>query len=125
MRPLQGDLPRKGDRAQAADRLPSLDRPARVIKQEDPFPCIRCGKPFGVRSTIERVLAKLEGKHWMFKSAGPRLDAIKMCEDCRVIAMTEAEFDPYAAPRANPRTTDDYLREREQLKQQHARKDEH
>lgn len=98
---------------------------ARVIKQEDPFPCIRCGKPFGVRSTIERVISKLEGKHWMFKSAGPRLDAIKMCEDCRVIAMTEAEFDPYAAPRANPRTTDDYLREREQLKQQHARKDEH
>lgn len=91
---------------------------ARVIKQEEPFPCIRCGKPFGVRSTIERVLSKLEGKHWMYKDAGPRLDAIKMCEDCRVVAMTEAEFDPYAAPRANPRTTDDYLRERAALMQQ-------
>ncbi len=98
---------------------------ARVIKQEDPFPCIRCGKPFGVHSTIERVLSKLEGKHWMYKNAGPRLDAIKMCEDCRVVAMTEAEFDPYAAPRANPRTTEDYLREREALKQQHERDKKH
>lgn len=97
----------------------------RIIKQEDPFPCIRCGKPFGVRSTIERVISKLEGKHWMYKNAGPRLDAIKMCEDCRVVAMTEAEFDPYAAPRANPRTTEDYLREREELKQQHDRDKKH
>lgn len=97
---------------------------ARVIKQEEPFPCIRCGKPFGVRSTIERVISKLEGKHWMYKTGDARLDAIKMCEDCRVVAMTEAEFDPYASPRANPRTTDDYLREREQLKKEHARKDE-
>ena len=32
---------------------------ARVLKEEEPFPCIRCGKPFGVKSTIERVAAKL------------------------------------------------------------------
>ena len=41
---------------------------ARVLKEEEPFHCIRCGKPFGVKSTIERVAAKLEGKHWMFKN---------------------------------------------------------
>ena len=87
---------------------------ARVLKQEDPFHCIRCGKPFGVRSTIERVTAKLEGKHWMFQNSAKRLDVIKMCDDCRVAAVTEENFDPYGAPaRPKPRTTDDYLKERE------------
>src|SRR5262249_20364353 len=28
---------------------------ARVLKEEEPFRCIRCDKPFGVKSTIERV----------------------------------------------------------------------
>jgi ferredoxin len=86
---------------------------ARVLKQEEPFHCIRCGKPFGVKSTIERVTAKLAGRHWMFADAA-RLEVIKMCEDCRVIATTEQEFDPHGAPlRPAVRTTDDYLRERE------------
>jgi len=86
---------------------------ARILKQEEPFRCIRCGKPFGVKSTIERVAAKLEGKHWMYKNAPGRLDVIKMCEDCRVAAVTEEGFDPYGAPtRPTPRTSDDYLRER-------------
>jgi ferredoxin len=87
---------------------------ARVLKEEEPFACVRCGKPFGVRSTIERVAAKLEGKHWMFKGLARRLEVLKMCENCRVIAATEDDFDPYGAPRPNPRTTEDYLREREQ-----------
>ena len=93
---------------------------ARVLKEEEPFLCIRCGKPFGVKSTIERVTAKLESKqHWMFKDSAKRLDVIKMCEDCRVSAVTEEDFDPYAAPRPAPRTTEDYLRERERLKAEH------
>ena len=33
----------------------------RIIKQEEPFHCIKCGKPFGVKSTVERITAKLEG----------------------------------------------------------------
>ena len=61
----------------------------RIMKQEDPFECIRCSKPFGVKSTIERVTAKLEGKHWMFKGHAERLNVLKMCEDCRVFAVTE------------------------------------
>jgi ferredoxin len=51
---------------------------ARVLKEEEPFQCVRCGKPFGVKSTIERVAAKLGGKHWMFKDSASRLDVIKM-----------------------------------------------
>src|SRR5262249_17020779 len=85
----------------------------RVLRKEEPFHCMRCGKPFGVKSTIDRILAKLEGKHWMYQSAPQRLDLIKMCEDCRVVVSAREGFDPHDAPRRpRLRTTDDYLRER-------------
>ena len=87
---------------------------ARVLKEEEPFACIRCGKPFGTRSTITRVTEKLAGKHWMFQGDASRLELLKMCEDCRAIAATEASFDPHAPPRPPVRTTEDYLREREE-----------
>ncbi len=86
----------------------------RVIKQEQPYECIRCNKPFGVKSSVERVIAKLEGKHWMFKDSKKRLDVIRMCEDCRVNAMADEQFDPFGAPpRPAPKTTEDFLRERD------------
>lgn len=85
----------------------------RILKEEEPFRCVRCRKPFGVKSTIEHVLAKLADKHWMFKDAPERLELIKMCEDCRVGFISEKDFDPYAAPRAPVRTTEDYLHERD------------
>jgi ferredoxin len=88
---------------------------SRVLKEEEPFHCIRCGKPFGVKSTIERVIGKLAGQHWMYARGSKRLDALRMCEDCRVAAVTEDDFDPHGAPpRPVVRTTDDYLREREE-----------
>jgi ferredoxin len=88
---------------------------ARVLKEEEPFRCIRCDKPFGTRSTVERVISKLEGRHWMFQGNSARLDMLRMCEDCRVAAATEADFDPFGAPpRPKVRTTEDYLREREE-----------
>ncbi len=70
-----------------------------TIKQEEPYPCISCGKPFGARSTVERIVAKLSEKHWMF--SGPnagRIDVVRMCEDCRVEAVMNESFDPHAAP---------------------------
>ena len=88
---------------------------SRVLKQEPPFACIRCGKPFGVKSTIERVAAKLAGKHWMYTDAPKRLDVLKMCDDCRIAVISEQDFDPYGAPPRQPvRTTQDYLDEREE-----------
>ena len=88
---------------------------SRVLKDEEPFHCIRCNKPFGVKSTIERVISKLAGQHWMYAQGSKRLDALKMCDDCRVVAATEDGFDPHGAPpRPAVRTSDDYLREREQ-----------
>ncbi|WP_096358846.1 4Fe-4S dicluster domain-containing protein [Variibacter gotjawalensis] len=103
--------------------VPQLDfnafnAPARVIKQEEPFHCIRCDKPFGVKSTIERVAAKLEGRHWMYRGGESQRDVIRMCEDCRVSAVMSQDFNPYGAPdRPPPRTTDDYLRERAEREQ--------
>jgi ferredoxin len=93
--------------------------PACILKEEQPFCCIRCGKPFGVRSTIERVAAKLQGRHWMYQGdAANRLDVIKMCDDCRVAVVTEQDFNPYGSPpRAPVRTTEDYLLERERAKE--------
>jgi ferredoxin len=89
--------------------------PARILKEEQPFCCVRCGKPFGVKSTIERVAAKLEGKHWMYPGSSRRIDVVKMCDDCRVAVVTEQDFDPYGSPPRPPaRTTEDYLREREE-----------
>lgn len=89
--------------------------PRRVVKEEEPYRCILCAKPFGTKSTIDRIVAKLESKHWMFAgdNAG-RLDVVRMCENCRIDAVMNQGLDPYAGPgRAAPRTTEDYLRERE------------
>ena len=86
--------------------------PQRVLKEEEPFNCIACGKPFGTKSSIDRVLAKLGEKHWMFQGANAkRLDVIKMCADCRVEAVVNESFDPHAAPQRPPvMSTEDYLR---------------
>ncbi|WP_336488711.1 4Fe-4S dicluster domain-containing protein [Methylobacterium nigriterrae] len=89
--------------------------PRRIVKAEEPFDCVACGKPFGTRSTIERVIGKLKGNHWMFAGAAgeARIRSLMMCEDCRVEAALNAGFDPHAVPeRPRPRTTEDYLRER-------------
>ena len=72
---------------------------ARVLKEEEPFFCIRCGKPFGVKSTIERLTAKLQNQSWVYKGSSRRLDVIKMCGDCRAAFVWEEKFDPHAAQR--------------------------
>jgi ferredoxin len=89
--------------------------PRRIVKEEEPFDCITCGKAFGTRSTIERVIEKLRGKHWMFAGAAgeARTRSLMMCEDCRVESAYNEGFDPHAmSERAKPRTSEDYLRER-------------
>lgn len=87
----------------------------RTVKEEEPFPCIACGKPFGTKSAIERVAAKLEGRHWMFSGANAKqIDVIRMCDDCRVETVVNEGFDPHGAPQRPPvMTSDDYLKARE------------
>ncbi|MBI3445451.1 MAG: 4Fe-4S binding protein, partial [Magnetospirillum sp.] len=86
-----------------------------VLKEEEPYPCIRCGKPFASKSVIERMVERMSG-HAMFKAPG-KLDLIKMCEDCRVVAQYELEDGNRVLAGAKPpvtRTTEDYLKERDQ-----------
>src|SRR5205085_3789277 len=66
------------------DLVPQIDfrratSRTRTIKEEEPALCVCCNKPFGVKSSVDRVAAKLEGRHWMYTKAGKRLDVIKMC----------------------------------------------
>ncbi len=62
----------------------------RVLHEEEPFLCIRCGKPFATRGTIDRITARLSD-HPMFQ--GEALQRIRMCEDCRVIDLMEGQGD--------------------------------
>ena len=90
-------------------------REAQVVHEEEPFACVRCGKPFGIRAAIERLTGQL-ADHPMFADDAAALERLRMCQDCRVVAHF-ADPQPMATrPRPPPRTTDDDLREREQAK---------
>jgi ferredoxin len=106
--------------------VPAWDAPHRVLKEEEPFHCTACAKPFGTRASVERVVAKLQDRHWMFagNEGQMRLRVLTMCEDCRVEAVVGESFDPHASPpRPAPRTTDDYLAERANLAERAKEKD--
>ena len=84
----------------------------RTLHGEEPFECISCSKPFGVKSTIERIVEKLEGKHWMYQGSD-NVKLIQMCDDCRISAQYHQEGSPFRmGERPRVRTTDDYLKER-------------
>ncbi|MBM3607587.1 MAG: 4Fe-4S dicluster domain-containing protein [Alphaproteobacteria bacterium] len=87
----------------------------KTLKEEEPYPCVKCGKPFGARASVERVVTKLQEKHWMFSGANQgRIDLIRMCEDCRTETVINEGFDPHAAPQRPPvMTTEDYIKARE------------
>jgi len=85
----------------------------RTLHSEEPFCCVECGAPFGVKSTIERITEKLSGQHWMYtNSDNARL--IQMCDDCRVKAQFHGTGSPFQmGERPAVRTTDDYLEGRD------------
>ncbi|MEX0923218.1 MAG: 4Fe-4S binding protein [Rhodovibrionaceae bacterium] len=86
-----------------------------MLNEQEPFNCIRCGKPFGVKTSIDRVVEQLGGKHWMFGNS-EQTERIKMCDDCRVIVQFQTPNNPLqGAERPRTRTTEDYLREREEI----------
>jgi ferredoxin len=79
------------------------------LNRQEPFHCVRCGKPFGVEPTIRRIAGQLGGKHWMFQGSAAQ-ERIMMCEDCRVIDQFDDPDAPYQmGMRPRPRTTEDDL----------------
>ena len=60
-----------------------------ALNEAQAFHCISCGKPIGTSKMIDLMLAKL-GAHGAF--AGPALDRLKMCGDCRVVDMVKKEI---------------------------------
>lgn len=86
-------------------------RARQVLKEEEPYCCTRCGKAFGTKSSIERLVERLSG-HSMFVGTN-RIELIKMCEDCRVIAQYEGEDGSRVMAQGVvpvPRSTDDYFK---------------
>ncbi len=80
-----------------------------ILHEEEPANCISCGKPFGTRSTIERIKSKLGGQHHMFRSEA-QIRLIEMCDDCRIDAqwnMDDSLLRSGSRPRI--RTTEDYI----------------
>ncbi|MFL5166059.1 MAG: 4Fe-4S binding protein [Microvirga sp.] len=95
--------------------IAAWDAPKTVLKEEEPFHCVGCGKAFGTKSAIEAVVRKLADRHWMFSGAAgeARTRVLMMCEDCRVEIVVNEGFDPHGAPpRPRTRTSEDYLAER-------------
>jgi ferredoxin len=91
------------------DFTPSALSPV-LLNEQEPFSCISCGKPFGTRASVEKVVEKLAGKHAMFQSQEAQ-NLIRMCDDCRIKAQSETADGPFAArPRPRMRTTADYLK---------------
>ncbi len=83
-------------------------RNPRIIKEDVPFECVRCGKPFGATSTIQTVIEKMSG-HAMFGTPAA-LNRLRMCSDCRVADLAEEDTGAFGfGPRRATRTTDDYL----------------
>ncbi len=69
-------------------------RSIRLLKEEQPFLCIRCGEPFATRSVIQQITARLKGN----PNLGPEeFRRLRMCEDCRGKDLLETEQSRMAA----------------------------
>lgn len=79
------------------------------LKRDEPFHCISCGKPFGSKGSIDRIVEKIGGQHWMFPD-DERTKMLQMCADCRVQAQYHHENSPFRmGERPRVRTTEDYI----------------
>ena len=87
-----------------------------VLSEEDPYECIRCGKEFGTKSSVEHIISVLAGKHAMFNDSASQ-NLIRMCDDCRVIEQMENPADEPMKMGQRPmvRTTDDYITAEQEL----------
>jgi ferredoxin len=95
-------------------------RTPRLVKEEEPAQCTRCGKAFGTKSSIERIVAKLSGRNPLFQTP-EQVALIRMCDDCRVKVQFETKDNPFQFGTVRrPRTSEDYLRDRSEPKPEEA-----
>lgn len=84
----------------------------KVVHEEEPFACVECGTLFGVKSTIDKVVEKLAGKHSMFATSDAAR-MIQMCDNCRVNAHYHSQQNPMqGGERPRVRTSEDYFSKR-------------
>ncbi len=89
----------------------------RILHEEEPAECIRCGKEFGSKGTIERIAEMLTDKHSMFMG-DDRAQLIRMCDDCRIITQNESTNNPFVAgDRPRVRMTEDYFAADEDIRE--------
>lgn len=65
--------------------LASEAKQARILHEDAPFPCVRCGKPFATAHMVGSMLHKLSG-HSMFATPEAKR-RLQMCGECRVVDM--------------------------------------
>ncbi len=83
-----------------------------VLMEDEPMQCPACGKAFGSKRAVEGIIARLEKLHNPHFASARQRELLRYCEDCRVVALTMSEEDPFAAqPPPKPRVTEDYLEE--------------
>ncbi len=70
---------------------PDMRLQPRVLNEEAPFHCVRCGKPFATQSVMTRMHEKLKG-HWMYQDP-KQMARLQMCEDCRIEDMMREQGD--------------------------------
>ena len=73
------------------------DQP-QVMYEEEPFNCVKCGKPFSTQSMMTKMQEKLKG-HWMYQDSA-QMRRLKMCDDCRIEDMyiNSGGMNPYDKP---------------------------
>ena len=90
----QATCPEKSSRSKPQLDFGAANAAPRVLKEEQLF-LLHPLRQAIRREEHDRARGReLEGKHWMYKDAPRRLDVIKMCDDCRIAAITEQDFDP-------------------------------
>ena len=67
MRAVPEHLPEKVIRLEPRLNFTAAARSPRTIKEEEPAQCLRCGKAFGTKSSIERIVARLAGRNPLFR----------------------------------------------------------
>lgn len=70
----------------------------RVMYEEEPFNCVKCGKPFSTQSMMTRVREKLKA-HWMYQDEA-QIRRLEMCDNCRIedLYVHSGGMDPYDKP---------------------------